>query len=265
MVLLWAAEEGWNPGRADAAVFWATDPNGFLIAEHDDEPVGAISAVRYGAEFGVIGLYLVRRDLRGQGIGHALWLAAMARLAGRTIAIDSAEAQAGNCAEWGFERAYRHVRHEIEASRIAGAVPDDMLDARATPPEELRRLDRACFPAPRAGFLQRWIAPPHRGLVTEREGEPHAFGVARPCRTGHKVGPLVARDAESARTILGALAAPLGDEAIYLDVPEASRTAMELVADLGMRPISACVRMYSGTPPPLQLERVYGVTTLELG
>ena len=25
----WAALEGWNPGLEDAAVFWATDPNGF--------------------------------------------------------------------------------------------------------------------------------------------------------------------------------------------------------------------------------------------
>ena len=32
MVLGWAADEGWNPGRCDAVPFHAADPTGFLIA-----------------------------------------------------------------------------------------------------------------------------------------------------------------------------------------------------------------------------------------
>ena len=27
----WAEEEGWNPGPHDADVYWATDPDGFLL------------------------------------------------------------------------------------------------------------------------------------------------------------------------------------------------------------------------------------------
>ena len=45
----WAAQEGWNPGLADAACFHAADPEGFLIGFIGREPVGCISMVRYGA------------------------------------------------------------------------------------------------------------------------------------------------------------------------------------------------------------------------
>src|SRR3954462_10712931 len=36
MVLRWAADEGWNPGRCDAIPFHAADPTGFLIMEAAD-------------------------------------------------------------------------------------------------------------------------------------------------------------------------------------------------------------------------------------
>jgi hypothetical protein len=48
----WAAAEGWNPGLHDAESFYAADPGGFLVGLLDNEPVGMISAVKYGHSFG---------------------------------------------------------------------------------------------------------------------------------------------------------------------------------------------------------------------
>ncbi|MFZ4790100.1 MAG: hypothetical protein ACOYMW_04255 [Candidatus Competibacteraceae bacterium] len=44
----WAAAEGWNPGLTDADCFHVADPDGFLIGVLDEEPIAALSAVRYG-------------------------------------------------------------------------------------------------------------------------------------------------------------------------------------------------------------------------
>src|ERR671932_468743 len=46
----WAAREGWNPGLSDAECFYGADPDGFLMAFHDAEPVATISVVRYGGQ-----------------------------------------------------------------------------------------------------------------------------------------------------------------------------------------------------------------------
>jgi len=35
----WAAGEGWNPGLHDADLFWDTDPDGFVCAERNGEPL----------------------------------------------------------------------------------------------------------------------------------------------------------------------------------------------------------------------------------
>jgi GNAT superfamily N-acetyltransferase len=65
---------GRNPGHADAAVFWATDPQGFVGVHRDGELAGAGAIVSYGGRFGFLGLFIVRPELRGRGLGRRLWL-----------------------------------------------------------------------------------------------------------------------------------------------------------------------------------------------
>jgi GNAT superfamily N-acetyltransferase len=68
----WAAQEGWNPGLADADCFYAADPQGFQIGYLGEEPVGCISVVRYHDSFGFLGFYIVRPEQRGRGFGYRL-------------------------------------------------------------------------------------------------------------------------------------------------------------------------------------------------
>lgn len=84
----WAAQEGWNPGRHDAATFHAADPQGFFLGELDGEPIASISVVKYGAGFAFLGLYIVRPEFRGRGHGWALWQHGRASAAGRQVGLD---------------------------------------------------------------------------------------------------------------------------------------------------------------------------------
>ena len=60
------------------------------------------------------------------------------------------------------------------------------------------------------------------------------------------------------------LAASGGGE-IFLDVPAINSDAVALAQDLGLLPVFETARMYTGAIPPLQIARVFGVTTFELG
>jgi hypothetical protein len=98
-----------------------------------------------------------------------------------------------------------------------------------------------------------------------RDGQLAAWGVIRRCRKGNKIGPLVADDRDAAEAVLAALLTSAGSGEIFLDVPSVNRDALALAQNLGLAPVFETARMYTGPMPPLRLERVFGVTTLELG
>ncbi len=126
--------------------------------------------------------------------------------------------------------------------------------------------DTTVFPAPRPAFLRAWICSPgYVGRALVRDGRLAAWGVVRRCRTGRKIGPLVADDRAAAEVVLAALLADTGGGEIFLDVPSVNRDAVALAQDLRLAPVFETARMYTGAIPPLRLERVFGVTTFELG
>jgi hypothetical protein len=110
-----------------------------------------------------------------------------------------------------------------------------------------------------------WIeARGHTGRALMRNGKLVAWGVIRPCRRGRKVGPLVAEDRAAAAAVLAALIGDEGGE-IFLDVPQPNRDAVGLAQSLALTPVFQTARMYRGPVRPVALDKVFGVTTFELG
>jgi hypothetical protein len=52
---------------------------------------------------------------------------------------------------------------------------------------------------------------------------------------------------------------------IFLDIPAVNPAALALTVRHGMTPVFETARMYTRENPSLPLDRVYGVTTFELG
>ncbi len=262
----WAAAEGWNPGLHDAESFHAADPEGFLVGLLDGEPVATISGVRYGQDFGFIGFYIVMPTYRGQGYGLRIWNAAMQRLAGRTVGLDGVVAQQDNYRKSGFALAWNNARYEGVGGG-ARSVDDAIVPLATVPFEALDAYDQAFFPDDRRAFLRAWIGQPGAaalGLV--QDGRLAGYGMVRPCRSGAKIGPLFADDPQLAERLFVALKAlaPQGAP-LFLDIPVPHGAALELVQRHGMTHGFETARMYTGVHPQLPLERLYGVTSFELG
>ena len=265
----WAAAEGWNPGLADDACFATVDPQGFLIGEIDGETAATVSCVNYSASFAFLGFYIVRADLRGRGYGLRIWNAAIAHAGPRVIGLDGVAAQQQNYRKSGFELAYANIRYggTIAAPEAPRAqVNAQVIALSEIPLADVEAYDATLFPAPRPAFLRAWIgAPGHVGRAVMRDGRLAGWGVIRPSRKGRKIGPLVADDRAAAEVVLSALLAGAGSGEIFLDVPGINRDAVALAQDLGLAPVFETARMYTGAIPPLRLERIFGVTSFELG
>ncbi|WP_298933707.1 GNAT family N-acetyltransferase [uncultured Ramlibacter sp.] len=262
----WAAQEGWNPGLHDGQTFHAADPEGFLVGEQGGRPVAAISVVRYGTGAGFLGLYIVLPDVRGQGLGWQLWQAGMARLAGRQVGLDGVPAQQANYRKSGFRMAWRNARYEGRG--LAGAAIDPrIVPLDSLPFETVRGYDAPFFPDDRAQFLRDWIAQPQAcALGFVNNGSLQGYGLVRPCRSGHKIGPLFADSEAAAQALYLALATSVpAQDPLYLDIAEPNAAALALARRHGMTKVFETARMYTGSPPVLPLDRMYGITSFELG
>ena len=261
----WAAAEGWNPGFRDAPCFSLVDPDGFLIGELDSAPAATISCVNYSTSFAFLGFYIVREDLRGRGHGLRIWNAAIAHAGPRVIGLDGVVAQQQNYRKSGFKRAYANVRY---GGTVVAPDPQrvSVVPLNDVPLALVAADDATVFPAPRIQFLRAWIGSPgHVARALVRDGRLAAWGVIRQCRMGSKIGPLVGDDRDAVEAVLAALVASSTNSEIFLDVPSINRDAIALAEDLGLAPVFETARMYTGEIPPLRLERVFGVTTFELG
>ncbi|MFI2039040.1 GNAT family N-acetyltransferase [Streptomyces bottropensis] len=263
VVARWAGEEGWNPGLRDPACFFAQDPEGFFIGRIDGEPVSSVSVVTYGDHHAFLGFYLVRPDLRGWGHGLTTWKTALAHAGDRTVGLDGVVAQQDNYRLSGFEPAHRTFRY-AGVNPGAAALPDGVRPVRDA--ASLAAYDSACHPADRPRFLQRWLtADGHRALARIVDGRLAGYGVIRPGRDALRIGPLFADTAADARALLTGLATEAAGRELAIDVPEPHTAAVALVEEYGLTPSFETARMYTGPIRPYAAERVFGVTTLELG
>lgn len=262
----WAAQEGWNPGLNDAHNYYQADPHGFLIGHLGDEAIATISVVKYDNDFAFLGFYIVKPEYRGKGYGMQIWQAGLNYLKGCNIALDGVLDQQANYKKSGFKFAYSNIRF---AGAGGGKFPtnNDIIELANLPFAAIGTYEKPFFPAVRADFLRSWISQPNsQALGILDKGKLAGYGVIRACREGFKIGPLYANTPQLAESLFLALKASASEEeTIYLDVPNVNQVAVALAQRHSMAPVFETARMYTHQQPDIPLDKVFGVTSFEIG
>ena len=257
MAVEWAAAEGWNPGLHDPACFSTADPAGF-VGVWRGEPVACISAV---AQRRTLRLHRpLHRETRvpRKGFGIRTWQPAC-YLGDRNIS-PMGRGPAGEHRKSGFELAYRNIRWRGARGRHRCARGGSGRRA-------LEQLPRS----PVLSVGARGSSPPGSraaGCRCARDDR------RRPCRRLRCRARRCRTAARSARfspttraspLVPYALAARMPGEVIVLDVPETNPAAVALAERHGMTSVFETARMYTKDAPAMAIDRVFGVTSFELG
>lgn len=265
IAISWASNEGWNPGLYDLDSYYSIDPNGFFIGLIKDEPIACISAVAYDSEFGFLGFYIVKPEYRHKGYGFKLWNRALEHLPTQNIGLDGVVDQQENYKRSGFKAAWRNIRYKGVSKKLPSNV--NIVPLIEVDFKELMEFDSKVFPASRERFLRYWMIQPESHAVgLWIKGKLKGYGVIRKCVEGYKIGPLFAMNKKYALDIFASLNNFLKPNTLFfIDIPERNRSAIELAENNGMTSMFETARMYSIKEPKIELNRVYGLTGLEVG
>lgn len=265
----WAAKEGWNPGPSDAQVFWKTDPDGFYGLFDNDEMVAGGAIISYSGAFGFMGLYIVRPDYRGSGVGRRLWYLRRDTLLNRldenaSIGMDGVVDMQPFYQKGGFEIAFRDERYQRMGETFSSSPYIKILQPSNV--AQVQAYDRTCFGFERSSFLDAWLSMENSHVFTYiRRDQLLGYAVLRKTAVGAKIGPLFADNREAAEELYKACLTAGKGAPVFLDIPIINEQAVSLVRKYDAEYVFECARMYYGTPPEVPIQRVFGITTFELG
>jgi GNAT superfamily N-acetyltransferase len=266
LFLDWARDQGWNPGLHDGECHSAIDPEGWYIAEVGGEVAGTVAIGNYDAHYSHGGFFIIREDMRSRGIGWNLSSTAIRHAGSRNLGIDGVyEMQDKYSSRMGFRFSHRNIRWRGIAK---GKKQPDLCSVQDVPFHVLLAYDSLHFPAERKAFLEKWIhVPDSWSSACYESGVLEGYGVIRRCHEGFKIGPLFADSPVIASRILDDLTA--GDEVrgqpFFFDTPEPNNDAVRMARERKMEEIFGTARMYSREIPALPLNRIFGVTSFEMG
>ncbi len=264
-----AKAEGWNPGPYDAEVFYNTDPEGFYGYFHDGTMIAGGSIVSYNKEFGFMGFFIVKPEYRSLGIGRKLWYQRRDTLLSRLkegvpIGMDGVIAMQPFYKKGGFEISFRDERYEKTGMKFKtdiniSPIADEDIDS-------ILNYDKKCFGFSRPQFMKPWLKlPGNKTFKYTEKNKLRGFAVVRKADNGYKVCPLFADTEMVAEELYKACLNSVAGEALYLDIPVINKGAVNLIKKYNAAYVFECARMYYGNPPDIDIYKVYGITTFELG
>lgn len=265
LAIRWAAQEGWNPGLQDSKTFYQADRNGFFLGELDGEPIAVGSMVCYNRHVAFSGLYIVKPEFRGKGYGWRLTQARTQYAGDRLCGLDGVLENVDKYARIGFKKAYLSTRYQ-------GIAPEITTPHSALMPltnialNDIISYEKPLFPAPRPAFLDAWIKQEEAHALGYIENQQlKGYTVVRPAQSGYKVGPLFADTLAIAEHLLLGIFSKISGQPVSVDVPEINKESIQLMQKYALQPGFQVARMYRNGIPMLDIPRIYGLTSFELG
>jgi len=201
---------GW-PREEHKWGFLLTAGTGYGIDDPDGGLVTACVVTSYGPQdrpaLAAIGMVLVAERHARQGVGRRLMRHVVAELGTTPVTLHATPYGRPLYEELGFKTT---GRAEMVRGHFVPGGPEPEVATRAATAEDLTailRLDEEVFGTDRTHMITRLPAFADQLRVAEENGRIIGYAAAWPNLDNHVVGPLIARDTETAKALIASLAA----------------------------------------------------------
>ena len=246
------AEAGWNQVAADWRRLLALG-RGTAVEDLEGRLVATSMVLPHGSGFAWIAMILVTAAYRRRGIAGRLMRRALVECegGGRVAGLDATEVGRPVYLPLGFRDIYTLSRWSGMGGGSSPAPTPEIRPVAAPDFDAVGRFDAAAFGAGRDAILRHLSArKPDLALLAVDGGEIRGFVLARDGRLATQIGPLVARDAATARALLAAQLARLHGP-VFLDAADHHETLRDWLAARGFQRQRGYTRMLRRRERPL--------------
>ncbi|MCX4511958.1 GNAT family N-acetyltransferase [Streptomyces sp. NBC_01619] len=217
-----------------------------------DDPAGkglvaGCVVTSYGPGLSAIGMVLVAERYARQGVGRRLMKHVLAEAGATPLTLHATPYGQPLYEELGFS----HVgRAEMVRGRFRPSGPAPRATTRPATAEDLPailRLDAEVFGLDRTHIITRLPAFADQLRVAEADGALTGFAAVWPNMETHVVGPLIARDTDTAKSLIASLAAQT-DRPLRTDIDVRHEELLAWLKANGLEPIAFNAVMMHGAP-----------------
>lgn len=211
-----------------------------LGAIHEGRLVGTAVLTPYGDTGATCNMIIVDPAMRGLGLGRRLVEKLLDRAGDRECRLIATEAglplyeKLGFVATGGIRQHQGVVKAGAATEQVSDATPNDLSD--------LIALDRAALGLDRSDLMTKLIKEEPFLLLRDEHGL-RGFASCRPFGRGHILGPLVARDDATFKTLLQASLARHDGKFLRVDLTEAAGAEIALVEAAGLVHVGGGIAM----------------------
>ena len=264
--------EKWNQTLSDWDILLGSDSNINFVAEKDGLVVGTVTAINYANEVAWIGMMIVDKAYRGQGISNLLLNAAIEKLKKtgcRCIKLDATPAGQPVYKKLGFVDEYALVRMTNPNLNTAFLGSSEMLPGSAQEKDigDIVALDKEVFGANRKILVEPLIQEfPQKVKVLIRDDQVTGFALGRDGKRFNQIGPVSASSLPDVIALITLAASTLNGKPVVVDVLESRANLIAWLESLGFTRQRPFYRMYlEENSFPGDIDRQYLICGPEFG
>lgn len=241
--------EGWNQTEKDWELLVENPDNVCMLAECGNKVIGTTTAINYSNQVAWIGMVLVDKEYRGQGVSKSLLTTIFKKLETcKSVKLDATPAGQQVYKKFDFKDEYLIAR--MTNSLMKNLSPDDDSDILPEPIQqkyiqEIITLDEITFGANRTQLIKHLVKEyPDKGMLLKRNDRITGFALGRHGNKYHQIGPVVASNSADARILITKALKKLANQPIVVDVLRDKEDLLHWLSSVGFIEQRYFIRMY---------------------
>ena len=243
--------EGWNQTENDWKFLIENPRNTCVVAECSNTIIGTTTAMIYSGDVAWIGMVLVDKEFRGQGVSISLLTDILKKLSSfKSVKLDATPAGQNVYKKFGFKDEFEIVRMTNLSIENISVQNDEKIFTKCIEPKHLREIndfDENIFGVNRSSLINYLLSEYlQKAWMLKRNNSIAGIALGRAGSKYHHIGPVFAQNINDVKRLIASAANALKNKPVVVDVLFDKKDIITWLNTNGFTVQRKFVRMYKG-------------------